>query len=107
MHYCINVNLVSILNELKNVKTMKEFFQKRNIDINSKEIHELTNFRRQSQGKLINFKFSHQNYTEYNNNFNQNNEFNNFIPFFQIYNKKFYVLSYKYITIIFIILLKK
>ena len=48
---------------------MKEFFENKNIDINSKEIHELTDFRRQSQGQLINCKFS----SEYNN-FNLDNQ---------------------------------
>ena len=48
---------------------MKEFFENKNIDINSKEIHELTDFRHQSQGQLINCKFS----PEYNN-FNLDNQ---------------------------------
>ena len=71
MQYCINLDLYnygkySLINELKNVKTMKEFFQKKKIDINSKETHELTSYH-QSQGQLINCNFFHPNYTGYNN----------------------------------------
>ena len=76
-HYFIDFDLYkseisSLLNELKNAKDMKDFFKKMNIDINSKEIHELKRFGNQTYGKLINFRFSRQNRTEYNN-FNFNN----------------------------------
>ena len=54
-------------------KTMDEFFNKIKIDIDSKEMHELTINRNQIQGILKNFKFSEQDNTEYNNFDDKNN----------------------------------
>ena len=66
MHYFIDVdlyksNIFGVLNELTGCKTMKEYFDKRNINIDKKEIHELITSYGTKQGKLINFKFGNKN----------------------------------------------
>ena len=79
-HYFIKIDLYKsgyglsfILSKLELAKTMDEFFNKIKINIDSKEMHELTINRNQIQGILKNFKLSAQDNTEYNNFDDQNN----------------------------------
>ena len=65
MHYYIKLdlyqtNLLSMVHELKGSKSAHEFFKSKKIDIDSEEIHELTDYRRYKIGKIINFIFKEQ-----------------------------------------------
>jgi hypothetical protein len=49
-----------MVHELKGSKSAHEFFKSKKIDIDSEEIHELTDYRRYKIGKIINFIFKEQ-----------------------------------------------
>ena len=60
MHYYIKLNLyktnlLSILREFNESKSTNDFFVTKRIDIDKKEVHELTDFRHTQIGTIINF----------------------------------------------------
>ena len=66
-HYLISLdlykttNLSNLLFQLKDSKTTKDFFLKKNIEIDSKKIHELNNYCYTKVGIIINFKYKNKN----------------------------------------------
>ena len=56
-------NLLSLVYELKAAKSAQDFFKSKKIDIDKKEVHELTDYRRKI-GKVIRFKINVRSSTE-------------------------------------------
>ena len=69
MHYHIKLDLyqttlLSLVYELNGAKSVHDFFKSKKIDIDKKEIQDLTDYRRIIIGKIFNFKFGSHSHTE-------------------------------------------
>ena len=66
LHYFINVDLYkcnfnNLLKEINNSNSIKEFFKRKNIDIDAIEMQDLIDYSK-IQGKIYNFKYKNQNF---------------------------------------------